>query len=134
MDQDLLAEALRGRRVLVVEDEAFVALDLEAMLTAAGVEVLGPAATLRHGLALAEADPLHAALLDINLGRDQSFSIAYRLQQRGVPFIFVTAYARYILPARLQGAPILGKPYRPAQVRQALAGLLLDADKSRALA
>lgn len=116
-------EPLRGRHVLIVEDELLVALELEDVLRQAGAVPVGPALTLQQGLSLAESDPLDAALLDINLGTHQSFSIAYRLLERGVPAVFVTAYANYILPAKLQGAPILGKPCPPALVCETLARL-----------
>jgi two-component SAPR family response regulator len=117
-------DALNGRHILIVEDEIWVAFDLEAILKAAGCVVIGPAANLKDGLDLAEQNPLDAALLDINLGYDQSFPIAYGLKRRGVPFVFVTAYSNYILPAGLTGAPLVAKPYTDVTVREAIASAI----------
>jgi DNA-binding response OmpR family regulator len=125
------SDALRDRRILVVEDEIWVAFDLEAILKAAGCVVVGPAANLRDGLDLAEHNPLDAALLDINLGYDQSFPIAYGLKRRGVPFVFVTAYSNYILPAGLAGAPLVAKPYSDMTVRDAIANAIALAGTPR---
>jgi two-component SAPR family response regulator len=122
--EDGASDALNGRRILVVEDETWVAFDLEAILKAAGCIVIGPAANLRDGLDLAEQNPLDAALLDINLGYDQSFPIAYGLKRRGIPFVFVTAYSNYILPAGLMAAPLVTKPYTDSTLRQAIASAI----------
>jgi CheY-like chemotaxis protein len=101
---------LSGRQVLVVEDETFLLLALEAIVTDAGGTAL-PAATLREALTLARADRPDAALLDVNLGGEDVFPVAYVLRERGVPFAFVTAYDASVLPPDLSGSPMLRKPY-----------------------
>jgi CheY-like chemotaxis protein len=110
---------LQGKRVLVVEDEALLALFLEDMLGDAGVEVVGPAGTLEAGLELAEAEALDAAVLDINLNGLRSFPIADRLHARGVPYVFATGYATEA-PGGSGGAPVVLKPYKDEDVQEAL--------------
>ncbi|MGJ3265379.1 MAG: response regulator [Salinarimonas sp.] len=113
--------ALAGLRILVVEDEFIVALAAEDMLGDLGAEVVGPAATVGDGLVLA-AEPLDAALLDINMHGERSFAVARALRARGIPFVFATGYADAGC-AELADAPILRKPYGS----DALAAALLRA-------
>lgn len=110
--------ALSGRRVLVVEDEPIVAMALEDMLEAMGCEVVGPAARLSEGLALAEAEALDAAILDINLGHDNSIPIADLLRLRDIPFGFASGYGAP--PEGYDDAPLIEKPYREEDVRAVL--------------
>lgn len=102
---------LTGVRVLVVEDNFFVAEHIRAILEASGCAVIGPVGHLRDGLRLAAAEALDGALLDINLHGDRSFPIADALHQRGIPFVFLTGYdGSEILPERLRQVQRLGKP------------------------
>ena len=83
--------ALCGRRVLVVEDQAAIALDLCECLDQAGASVIGPARTVEHALSILESvGPLDAAVLDIELEGEPVYAVADRLQQLGVPFLFTT--------------------------------------------
>lgn len=113
-----------GSRVLVVEDEALVAMDLETSLLRAGFAVAGPAATVAAGTELAAAGPLRAAVLDINIAGELVFPVADALAGRGIPFLFVTGYGPEILPARFRGRPLLRKPCSPRAVLAALEALL----------
>jgi two-component system, response regulator PdtaR len=73
---DVSSEELHAGLVLVVEDEFFIAMDLEATLTKAGYRVLGPAATVMDALKLlCDHDP-DAALLDVNLGNHRVTPVA----------------------------------------------------------
>jgi DNA-binding response OmpR family regulator len=110
-------------RVLVVEDEALVAMDLEWALLRAGFAVVGPAATVAAGTVLAAAEPLRAAVLDINIAGELAFPVADALAGRGIPFLFVTGYGPEILPARFRGRPLLRKPCSPRAVLTALNAL-----------
>lgn len=102
---------LKGVRVLVVEDNFFVAEHIRAILEASGCAVIGPVGHLRDGLRLAAEEALDGALLDINLHGDRSFPIADALHQRGIPFVFLTGYdSSEILPERLRQVQRLGKP------------------------
>jgi light-regulated signal transduction histidine kinase (bacteriophytochrome)/CheY-like chemotaxis protein len=113
------------RRVLVVEDSALVAMELDSALAAAGATVIGPAARLEEAMALLAASSPDAALLDIDLDGVAVFPLADALAARGVPFLFTTGYAPdAVLPARHAGAPVLAKPYRGEEAVAALARLL----------
>ena len=81
---------LSGERVLVVEDEFIIALDIQASLEEAGATVVGPALTLQQALQLAEKEKLSAAMLDLRLGRDSASPVAQILRERHIPFLFYT--------------------------------------------
>ena len=119
---DASSTVLAGLRVLVVEDEFLIALDLLAILDDLGCVALGPAATVEEALRLLAADPPDAALLDMNLRGIRATPVALALAAGGVPFATVTAYPG--LPeAVFDGVPIVAKPFWPEQVRDALLGL-----------
>lgn len=102
---------LRGRRVLVVEDEAIVALLLEDMLEDIGCALVDSAASIEEALRVAEKTDAEAAILDVNLGGREIFPVAERLQARGIPLIFATGYGAAGLPERWRAMPVLGKPF-----------------------
>jgi DNA-binding NtrC family response regulator len=81
-------DSLSGRRVLVVEDEAIIAMELQAVFEAAGAVVVGPAHTVKAALACASAADISAAVLDLRLGLEPVGPVAELLAHRGVPFLF----------------------------------------------
>ena len=109
-------------RVLVVEDEFLVALELEEMVERLGFCVIGPAPTVAKARSLLERERPDVALLDVNLGGERSTPIAEFLRQQGIPFVLTTGYGRSQLsePA-LVDAPRLSKPVDPECLRHALA-------------
>jgi CheY-like chemotaxis protein len=113
--------ALAGRRVLLVEDEYFIADDLQRLFEEAGAEVVGPVSSVDKALDLIAATPdLDGAVLDINLREVMVYPVADALQARGVPFVFATGYEKAIIPARFAEVRHCEKPVEPAQVVQAL--------------
>lgn len=108
------------RRILVVEDEALVAMLVEDALMDAGFTVLGPARTVSQALEMLKADPPDAAVLDLNLGGENSVSVADALEARGIPFLVATGYGAAGLPAHLKHIPVLPKPYDPADLTIAI--------------
>src|SRR5262249_48100413 len=102
---------LDGKRILVIEDEPLVAMDLESSLTSAGCEVVGPAGTIEEAKSLAADGPFDAALLDVNLAGHAVDEIAAALTQKNCPFAFVTGYGREALPRGFRDAVVLGKPF-----------------------
>jgi PAS domain S-box-containing protein len=102
-----------GSRILVVEDEALIAMDIAATLEQAGCTVVGPAPTLAEAMRLADVERLDAAVLDRNLGGDSSAPVARRLRDRGIPFAVVSGYADAGLPPDLADVPRLAKPFGP---------------------
>lgn len=103
-------------RVLVVEDEALIAIEIDGILAAAGFAVVGPVATVKDALPLLASDAIDGAVLDVNLGRETSEPIAQELTQRGVPFLAVSGYATDQRPTVFQGAPFLAKPFRASDL------------------
>jgi CheY-like chemotaxis protein len=124
--------ALAGLRVLLVEDEAIVALMAEDMLSDMGCDVVGVAGTVERGLAIVNAPEfsVDGAILDVNLGGEKVYPIAEALAVRGVPFIFATGYGvAGILPQYAQ-VPALAKPYSRDDLQSALVAALPPATKS----
>ncbi len=97
-------------RVLLVEDEALVAMMIQDTLTEFGFQVIGPIGTASEALTAAQENHLDAAVLDINLGDGMVYTVAEILAKRGVPFAFVTGYDADSVDARFSGIPILQKP------------------------
>lgn len=86
-----------------------------------GMDVIGPCATLKQGLASAEAEFLDLAMLDINLRGEMSYPIADILARRGVPLIFATGYDTVTWG---QTAPRIGKPYSQRDIAKALLSVI----------
>ena len=107
-------------RVLVVEDNALVALDLEDMLLAQGAGHVAVATTLEA----ADSElgqPVTLAILDFTLGTDTTEALAGELERRGIPFLFVTGYSdAATLPVALRTRPMLVKPFDPSTLRAAI--------------
>jgi DNA-binding response OmpR family regulator len=110
-------------RVLVAEDEPMVSMLLEDLLDAAGYQVM-LADRLSDGLALASNAAIDVAILDVTLGRDNSFPIADELERRKVPFLFASGYGMDGIPERYRDATVLQKPYDMKAVRLVLEELL----------
>lgn len=116
-----MSHPLSARRVLLVEDEALVAMLLETILEDMGCIPVGPAATVEDGLAMvADPAPLDGALLDVNIAGRQVFPIAEALKARGVPFVFSTGYGAGGLPDEWRGHATVQKPFTEAAIRNAL--------------
>ena len=123
-----MSQTFAGRRVLVVEDEALVAMLLETILEDMGCMAVGPAATVDEGLRMAADEAVDAALLDVNVAGRQVFPVAQALKDRGVPFVFSTGYGEGGLPDEWRGQPTLQKPFTEAAVRDALMSAMGLAD------
>jgi DNA-binding response OmpR family regulator len=112
---------LHGRRVLVVEDELLVAMELDSVLRAQGCAVLGPAATVDRAVALIGEGRPEVAVLDLNLGGQSALPVAAALNARGVPFLVVSGYSETQSRApELSRAPRLAKPVSHRQLLHAL--------------
>jgi CheY-like chemotaxis protein len=110
---------LAGKRVLVVEDEALIAMMVADMLADLGAIVVGPAGTIEQGLALAKAEALDAALLDINVREQRIDPVAETLRARAIPMVFATGYGQAGADASF-GAPVIDKPYTQEKLAEAL--------------
>ena len=100
-----------GRRVLLVEDEYFLAEELNGALTDAGAQVLGPVPSVRAALdLLARGAAPEVAMLDVSLSGEMVYPVADALLSRGVPFLFATGYDQAALPERYAAVRRLEKP------------------------
>ncbi len=111
------------RRILVVEDEELVALELSAELSRLGWAIVGPAATLAEARALLSR-PVDAAVLDVNLRGRPVYPVAEELAERAVPFVFCTGYEMVDPEGRFADVPVIRKPAHPAAISAALSDLL----------
>lgn len=108
-------------RILVVEDEALVALDIEEALTAAGHIVVGAASTMDQAVALAEIAEFDVAVLDADLDGVMCTTVALRLIDRGRPFVVATGRIEalpYAFP--LSEAPRVTKPFSNEELVRAV--------------
>ncbi|TGN42985.1 response regulator [Paracoccus liaowanqingii] len=110
-------------RVLIVEDEMLIAMDMEDMLAEMGFEVVGPAPCLERGMELARREAFDMAVLDINLAGRTSFPIADILRERGIPFLFATGYGVAGLLEKYVGTTTLQKPVEFLQLKAEIVAL-----------
>ena len=110
----------RRLRVLIVEDEMLVAMNIEDMLLDLGHEVAGLAGRLDAAIALASEAEFDLAMLDVNLAGEASFPVARILADRGIPFLFATGYGIKGVAEEYRSYPVLQKPFRAHDLDQAL--------------
>lgn len=120
-DETVRPGAIAGLKVLIVEDSLLLALELEAGLEDAGVEVIGCAAELGEALSMVEQD-FDVAVLDADLNGQSVAPVAEILRTMGRPFVFATGYADKAAPMGFD-APIVRKPYNVHQIARAVAGV-----------
>jgi DNA-binding response OmpR family regulator len=96
--------------ILVLEDEWMIASLIQAALEDAGFEVIGPVGRIGEALALMQRERCDAAVLDINVHGERSFSVAKRLSEMATPFVFMSGYSAAELPAGFRETPLLEKP------------------------
>jgi CheY-like chemotaxis protein len=118
-----------GRRLLIVEDELLIALELQSIVEQLGGTVVGPAGSVEGALQLLSDTTPDAALLDVNLRERHVTPVAQACRDRSVPFALVTGYGRLELEEQLlQSAPRVGKPFDRRAIRNVLA-ILLEGDR-----
>ena len=115
---------LRGKKVLIVEDEALIAMLFEDILEDTACQIVGPAMNVRQAMELAGTAEIDAAVLDVNLNGESSFPVAALLRSRGVPLIFSSGYGSQGLPPEWQDRPTLPKPFTSDEVVGALERLV----------
>ncbi len=118
---------LTGLRLLVVEDEAIVAMMLEGMLEDLGCNVIDWAGTVAAALSLAQDAEMDGALLDVNVGGTMVYPVADALAARGIPFVFVTGYGpTHAAAGRFPGVPVLKKPFEQLELEGVLSLAILS--------
>ena len=114
---------LRGRRVLVVEDEYLLAEDLRRDLENQGAEVLGPVPSVSEALKLLGQDPApDLAVLDINLQGEMVYLVADALRAQAIPFLFTTGYEAQSIPPAYADVPRMEKPLALRELLQVRQG------------
>jgi DNA-binding response OmpR family regulator len=111
-------DAMAGCRVLVVEDETLIAMEIEAALQALGCEIVGPTSKLETALQLACDEMLDAAILDVTVRGGKTFPVAEQLLARDIPFVLATGYGDWTLPEHLRGQQRLSKPFTPTELAE----------------
>lgn len=112
--------SLTDRRILLVEDDYYLATDACEWLKEAGAEVLGPVASSTQALELLGDRRVDAAVLDINLGFGPEFEVARHLHRQQVPIVFATGYGASTVPDEFRQSPRIEKPFRQTQLVQAV--------------
>jgi DNA-binding response OmpR family regulator len=131
MSEQEVAHYISGHRILVVEDEALLAFDLELTVSEFGGDVLGPAHSLDEARRIvSDTTDIDAAILDVDLRGEDVFPIAHILQLRGTPFVFHTGHgSRFELMTLFPGAIVCRKPASSAQLLSHIATLIRDASR-----
>jgi DNA-binding response OmpR family regulator len=113
-------------RVLVVEDDTLLAFEMQDILSDAGYDVVGPAATVAKALALIDSQPPHAAFVDCNLNGELATAVALALAAKNIPFAVVTGSDHESLPVAFSNALFAGKPFNAARLLEIAQSLLSD--------
>jgi DNA-binding response OmpR family regulator len=114
------SDPLLGRRILIAEDDPYIALALEETLAEYGLTVAAVARTLKEAIRLARGDGVDLALLDVNLGHDKIDPVADALAARGCPFVFTTGCGRAGLPEAHLHHAMVEKPFYVEEILTAL--------------
>ena len=107
-------------RLLLVEDEALIALMLEDMVESLGCAVTGMAPRVSLGVSMADTGDFDVAILDVNVAGENVEPVAMKLAERGVPFIFATGYGEAGVPLRFRDRPVVAKPFHAEQLEAAI--------------
>ena len=116
--------ALDGKRVLLVEDEAIIAMTAEDMLEELGCETAAVASSLAEAMEAVGSVSFDVALLDINLNGAESLPVAARLREMGLPFVFTTGYGAAGSGPEYRDVPLVTKPYQIADLERAIEAAL----------
>lgn len=123
---------LAGLRILIVEDEFLLAMELEMMVQQRGSMVLSRVSSVGQAIAALDGEQPDIALLDVNLKGERATPVAAALQKRGVPYVLITGYSgAQLSEPELRNAPRIGKPVNCGMLARAVLRAL-DGGESRA--
>lgn len=125
-----MSDGVARFRVLVVEDEPLIGMDIEYAVEGLGHEVIGPIAELGEALNLAANEALGCAILDINIRGGNSYPVADILLKRGLPVLLLSGYGKQTLPERLHAEAHLSKPFTADQLDEEIRNLCARAANS----
>lgn len=114
----------QGTRVLIVEDEAIIAMTIEDMVEQFGCDVVGTASSLGEALDQVRETEFDIVLLDLNLHGETSIPVATLLRDAGKPFLFTTGYGSILAHTGFADNPVLAKPYRAEHLATMMAQML----------
>ena len=115
---------LSGRRILIVEDDYYLATDACQMLVDSGAEVVGPFGTADEATSELKASAgIDSAVIDINLGHGPAFELARTLRAAEIPFLFATGYGVDVIPDDLGDVVRIEKPFRRNELIDAVVQL-----------
>lgn len=118
------ADQARSLNVLIVEDTFLIGVQLKKDIESLGYSVIGPAASVQKAHELIEREDVQAAVLDINLGHEDSYPIAGTLHEQDIPFLFITGYNELTISgSEFEDRTLLRKPIHLAELEESLAGL-----------
>jgi len=120
-------------RVFVVEDEYLIRMLLEDMLAEIGFTVTAAAGTVGEAVDLAKAGEFDVAILDVNLDGQEVYPVSAILDERGVPFVFVTGYGGRGLPEPYRDRSTLQKPFQLDDLKRTLLALIDDGRRTAAV-
>jgi CheY-like chemotaxis protein len=110
-------------RVLVVDDEALIAMLIEDMLSDLGCQTVGPALELSEATDLAREADFDCAILDLNMHGETTYGVAEILRTRNIPFAFASGYANVDPAGGFETVPILSKPFTSRDIAAAIEAL-----------
>ena len=117
-----ILSAYKDKRILVVEDEYFLADEVRQKLLGLGAVVVGPVETVADALELIDGSEIDAAILDVHLGDEFVFPVADRLDELDIPCVFATGYDPAFIPMAYSGFALCEKPTELAKIARALWG------------
>ena len=112
--------SMPGKRIMIVEDEALVAMLLSESVAELGFSVVGPFSKAAAAIAGMKDTPIDVAILDINLAGETVYPVASLLREQGIPYIFVTGYGSESIDPEFVDIPVLQKPIERERLRQIL--------------
>lgn len=113
----------RKPRILVIEDDVLIAMDVEYMVGECGCVPVGPVSNVEAGLLAVRQNDLDGAVLDVNLGGERVWPVADLLHEHGVPFVIATGYSTMEVPERFKQCQVLHKPLTEVALFAALDAL-----------
>lgn len=118
------------KRILILEDEYYLAIELSEVLERENWTVVGPYGSLQNAMDAEDHIGIDAAVVDINLRGEMAFEFIDALKLRGIPVVIVTGYFPDMLPERFKSDIILPKPLRPEQLLSHLRTAVTEGEES----
>ena len=119
------SRVLSGKRVLIVEDEMLVALLIEDILVELGCKPVGPFGSVEEAISAVGSEPIDLAVLDVNLAGEMVYPVAERLEERHIPFLFVSGYGDEAIPDGHLDWKVCTKPFHGRDLARMMAALFL---------